>query len=78
MNQEISMCISMKDVPYSLDKSIVWLKKGNIVECLRNKKHGYYMVSDGVDDHSVFIDDEFHHYFKLLSDFRSEKIDQIL
>ena len=47
MNQEINMCISMKDVPYSLDKSIVWLKKGNIVECLRNKKNGYYFVSDG-------------------------------
>ena len=78
MSQEISMCISMKDVPYSLDKSIVWLKKGNIVEYLRNKKNGYYMVSDGKDDYSVFLDDEFHHYFKLLSDFRSEKIDQIL
>ena len=78
MNQEISMCISIKDVPYSLDKSIVWLKKGNIVESLRNEKHGYYMVSDGNGDHSVFVDDEFHNYFKLLSDFRNEKIDQIL
>jgi len=78
MSQEISMCVSMKDVPYSLDKSIVWLKKGNIVECLRNEKHGYYIVSDGMDDHSIFIDDEFHQYFQLLDDFRNEKIDQIL
>jgi hypothetical protein len=68
----------MKDVPYSLDKSITWLEKGKVVEYLRNKKNGYYFVSDGNGDHSVFIDDEFNHYFKLLSDFRSEKIDQIL
>ena len=78
MRKEISMCISMKDVPYSLDESIVWLEKGKVVECLRNKKNGYYFVSDGNDDHSVFVDDEFNHYFKLLSDFRNEKIDQIL
>ena len=78
MDEEISMCISMRDVPYSLDKSIVWLKQGNIVECLRNRKNGYYMVSDGDGDHTVFIDDEFNHNFKLLSDFRNEKIDQML
>jgi len=78
MSQEISKCISIEDVPYSLDKSIVWLEKGNVVDYLRNKKNGYYFVSDGKDDYSVFLDDEFHQYFQLLDDFRNEKIDQIL
>jgi hypothetical protein len=78
MNQEQGKCISIKDVPASFDESTIWLKKGSVVEYLRNKKNGYYFTSDGKEDHRVFLDDEFNEYFKLLDDFRNEKIDQIL
>jgi hypothetical protein len=78
MNQEIGKCISLLDVPFSLDTSMVWLKKSSIVEYIVNENYNYYMVSDGIDDYSVFLEDEFHKYFKPLLDFRNEKIDQIL
>ena len=78
MSQEMSKCVSIKDVPYSLDKSIVWLEKGNVVDYQRNRKNGYYFVSDGKDDYTILLDDEFHQYFQLLDDFRNQKIDQIL
>jgi hypothetical protein len=78
VNQEQGMCISICDVPHSLDKTIIWLKEGKVVEYLRNKRNGYYFVSDGNDDYNVFLDEEFHKYFKLLDVFRNEKIDQIL
>jgi hypothetical protein len=78
VRQEQGMCISLKDVPYSLDKSMVWLTSGKVVEYLRNRKNNYYIVSDGDGDFNVFLEKEFHQYFKLLDAFRNEKIDQIL
>ena len=77
-NQEIGKCVSIKDVPKPFDESDIWLEKDKIVECLRNIKNRYYIVSDGKDDHRIFLDDEFDLYFQLLNDFRSQKIDQIL
>ena len=78
MKQEQGKCISIKDVPYSLDKSMIFLEKGKIVDYLQNRKNGYYFVSNGKDDYHVLMDDEFKEYFKLLDDFRNQKIDDIL
>jgi len=71
-------CVSIKPVLSTFDDSNIWLKKGQIVECLRNKRNKYFYVSNNKGDYTVFLDDEFYENFKFLDVDRDEKLDQLL
>ena len=78
MNKEIMKCVSIRPVLSTFDDSNIWLKKGQIVECLRNERNKYFYVSNNKGDYSVFLDDEFYENFKFLDVDRDEKLDQLL
>lgn len=78
MNQEILKCVSIRPVLSTFEDSNIWLKKGQVVECLRNNKNKYYYVSNDKGDYTVFLEHEFYENFKLLDVIRNEKIDELL
>jgi hypothetical protein len=78
MSKEIMKCVSIRPVLSAFDDSNIWLKKGQIVECLRNERNKYYYVSNNKGDYSVFLDDEFYENFRFLDVDRDEKLNQLL
>jgi hypothetical protein len=75
---QIEKCICLKDVRYSLDKSIIWLESGKIVDFIKNSEHSYYIVHDGLDDYQILLEDEFLDHFQVLDFFRNKKINEAL